>query len=692
LTASPAFATTYYVSTGGSDAATGLSTGTPWRTLHYSFGQLAANDSLIVMPGTYDLTHETTDTVLNLAVNNVTIEGQTAGTAILDGIGALTWVDGIRVSASDCVIKNLDIMRFQSSGVYLNSAIGAMVHNNTIYNNGTSGTPGKGVVLSSTSTSEVHSNTIYWSGDTNYRQNYGVYAITGTGNTNKVYSNTIYGHSDSSYTGVALAAACSPEVKSNTIHDNDRGISLDTSDANISLNHLYDNKTGVYCASLSSSNAMIWNNLITGGVGTLDYGVVVEMVSAGTMTPQVYHNTIDGGAFAGVRVVSSGANPYVYYNMITNFSAGAGISNVGGSPTMRYNNINGCGATHSGVSAGTGDNTLAPGYLGGGNYHLANTSAVIDMIPTGEADPVNLDLDSIPRPSGSGFDPGCYEYYTAPTGTSVSVSFPPGTTAGEYISKAVPVSLNDPTPAGAFGPQIGFYDITLMRIGGWDPNLQGYVEYPGNGTLLEPGMALWFLFRYGQTITFSGTATPTQADPKDSQQACRIPLKVGWNQVGNPFPHPVSIANMVVSNADGSPSPENLTDGTLSQGIFWVYSSGVYYAAAKLPAAEGGWVKKTGEDGYLWVKDITVAYPDLGPNADPEARGLSTAPDTYDRPPSPPGGGSGSGWSSSGGGGGGGGGGCFVQTLDEPESMNGGWTVLGLTAGLGLALLCRKKT
>ena len=126
LAAAPAArATTYYVSTGGNDAGTGLSTSDPWRTFHYSCGQLAANDTLIVMPGTYDLSHEGNNSNITVSASNVTIEGQTAGTAIIDGDGATSWNSGIRVAGNDMIVKNMVFKRFNAYGINISGCSGA---------------------------------------------------------------------------------------------------------------------------------------------------------------------------------------------------------------------------------------------------------------------------------------------------------------------------------------------------------------------------------------------------------------------------------------------------------------------------------------------------------------------------------------------------------------------------------------
>lgn len=262
------------------------------------------------------------------------------------------------------------------------------------------------------------------------------------------------------------------------------------------------------------------------------------------------------------------------------------------------------------------------------------------------------------RPADEPRDPGAYEY-PAGGAETVTMQFLPGDTAAAYVIRSMPLNLYDKTPEGAVGSQIGTYDTTLMRIGRWETSLQDYAEYPGLGGAIHPGDAFWFLFRNGADLTFTGAPTPTMPNPKDGQQAAAIKLNPGWNQVGNPFAYPVAVSNMVVSNNDGTPAAESLTTGTLTQGVFWVYANGAYYAASKLPASGGGWILKNGEEGTLWVKNIAVSYEVKAIDGDleewEEEWDYYAAPTDAAQPPAPPGA-----LGATSGGGDGGGGGCFI--------------------------------
>jgi hypothetical protein len=648
---------TYYVDpASGDDGFTG-GAGDPWRTIHYAITQLAADDVLILKDGSYSVATESDSTLL-ITSSNITIQAENPGGAILDGAGAVNWDRGLYIVANGVTIKDLVIKRFAMGGMTIFSGSGHTITGNEIFDNGDSMNGAEGILLlSGLSNTSVTYNEIYWSGDINYRQWYGI-QCSSLGSAVEFKNNNVFDHDD--VIGIGVVLSISP--------------------VNVSLNRIWDNRIGIDVEDSSDTASMIWNNVIYRDAGTMETGVLVNMTAAGSTTPQVFHNTIDGGSLYGIRTTNTGANPKLYYNMITNFTAGAGVSVLSGaSPDLRYNNLYGNGTSHSGIAPGVGDASLAPGYVGGTDYHLTASSAAIGLVPAGESDPVSADIEGVPRPAGEPRDPGAYEYPSSSPET-VTMQFLPGDTSVDYEIRSMPLSLPDKTPVGAFGSQIGAYDPTLMRIGRWVTSLQGYVEYPGLGGDIHPGDACWFLFRNGATLKFTGSPTATSPDPKDGQQAAPIDLHPGWNQVGNPFTYPVAISNMVVSNNDGTPAAEDLATGTLTQGIFWVYDNGEYYAASKLPVSGGGWILKTGEPGRLWVKNIAVSYSSLDLNGAAEILEYSAVPADAERPPAPPGSfGDASGGGD--GGNGGGGGGCFIDSA-APGDVSGPFWLLQLFAGL----------
>src|SRR3954447_21694130 len=80
------FARTYYVSTAGNDANTGLSVSTAWRNVQYGANQLQAGDTLNVLGGIYnELVNIPTSG--SASAGPITIQNYSGQAAILDGTG-----------------------------------------------------------------------------------------------------------------------------------------------------------------------------------------------------------------------------------------------------------------------------------------------------------------------------------------------------------------------------------------------------------------------------------------------------------------------------------------------------------------------------------------------------------------------------------------------------------------------------
>ena len=245
---------------------------------------------------------------------------------------------------------------------------------------------------------------------------------------------------------------------------------------------------------------------------------------------------------------------------------------------------------------------------------------------------------------------------------TVDVVIAPGATSADYVAVSVPLQPQDSTPQAVLEPWVGAYDTTNFRIGRWLAALAGYQEYPDMADML-PGHTYWFLARNGLNLTFTGAPAPEVNNPY-SQASVSVFLDEGWNQVGNPYPEAIEVADIVVYD-DATESAEYLTTGpgTIAQNIFWVYNGVTYVAAVQLPVAGGGWVKKLtpGTGKIFFSRSGTGADLPQGEYAPDMVRAV---PDDVERPPSPPGMDI-SDSSAEGGGGGGGGGGCFIRSSGD---------------------------
>ncbi|MEW6261685.1 MAG: right-handed parallel beta-helix repeat-containing protein [Thermodesulfobacteriota bacterium] len=651
----PARAATYYCRSGPGSGGTGTQAD-PFVTLHYAMDQLAANDVLILEAGTYSNGNGEPSANLSVPYDGITIKGPAVGTALLEGASGGTWSTGLLVNGkNNVIIENLEMRHFQSEAVYIVSSNNCQVKGCTIYDNGS---VGRGIELQGGSGNQISDNEIYWTGDGTYVQEKGIYVLSGADSSNKILRNNIHGHNDVGAYGIYVSGS-GPDIAENYLYGNFYGVYLNYSTSSVLRNKLKDHQYAVYIYAVTEVSNVI-NNLI---YTPLAFGISVTQASAGSVSPGLYHNTISGASQFGIDVYNSGAEPLIYYNIVVNSNFGIGSTNaqLGGVPTLRYNDVFGNTADYYWVAPGVGDISFDPLFVNSAaeDFHLDAASQCIDAIPAAESDPITEDFDKKyrPYPVNGASDMGCYEYSPPESYQTYDLVFAPGTTTAQYVSRSIPFVLQDPRPTAAFGPYIGAYDPARMRIGYWCGELQAYREYPGGDQAINPGDAAWFLFRDGQTITLKGTPVTTAPDPLFEQPSFRIPLGQGWNQIGNCFLHPVAIADMVAADMSLAVK-ESFTSATLTQGIFWVWAGGSYQAAAKLPTAGGGWVKAF-VPGYLYIRDAAVAYPDLAPDRDTVA-----VPDSVERPPSPPAdiNASTTGAFSSGGGGGGGGGGCFIDS------------------------------
>ena len=109
-------------------------------------------------------------------------------------------------------------------------------------------------------------------------------------------------------------------------------------------------------------------------------------------------------------------------------------------------------------------------------------------------------------------------------------------------------------------------------------------------TDLHPGAAYWTRLGKPTDLLDTGTPTPTSAP-------FPIPLKAGWNMIGDPFPTAVALSSLTVRDAIG-------TQGTFHQGVSGGVVSGTLYA---YPAGSTQY-QKVGQDGNLTPFDGDWIY------------------------------------------------------------------------------------
>jgi parallel beta-helix repeat protein len=625
----------------------------PWNlhtAIHHINEGPAGTYTLNLAAGIYQVTGATEpDTYLIIMQDNVTIQGAGAGSTTLDGTGATNWLLGIDIEASNVIIKDLGVRSFQLTGINIYSGTGNIIqacdvyenivygiviessssgniiwNNCEIYRNGLGGiyisgsnaneiygnkasiydNGGWGIIIGSRADNNlIHTNSIYWSGDPAHPQMVGI-GLFGAGSGNQIYQNEIYGHSNLVDDSGIYIEDSSPVIKQNTIYDNRNGISV------------YD--LG------GSASPTIRNNIIYDtGSNKQDNGIYLYSELASTVSPTIYHNTIDRGNLDGIFMeVGSGGNaaPDIRYNIITNFTQ-YGINSSGGSPTVEYNDVYGNSTSNYG-----GDLTDQTGTAGNisqdplyASYKLQAGSPCIDQIPTG--DPVTIDLPGYSRPKDSGYDMGAYEFiadithdHTLSGGTGVVT---------DYRIFTVPVELKTGSALktqmeAALGP----YDSRVWRVFTWDGTSSSYMEIISTGT--DP-------------ISFSGQPAPDGG-------YVRVPLTPGWNM----FALPWATTNIDLDNIGVSDGINNYlitgANNTVTQSVVWDYTGTGSYsgyermdATFSLQPGKGYWINVlTGVNASMLIpRDNSGGY--FVVSSSETGSRSSTTTDSHEEPPSPPG-------------------------------------------------------
>jgi len=188
--------------------------------------------------------------------------------------------------------------------------------------------------------------------------------------------------------------------------------------------------------------------------------------------------------------------------------------------------------------------------------------------------------------------------YFAQLITSFNIpSLPSGEEQGSYGIISFPYQLATGNKVTNVYPGVPWNDNTKAAMWLWDPTLKDgsgdYSQY-GNGNAFEtvdPGKGYWAIVSTPASPQLSNVIAPKY----NQSNLFSMTLKPRWNQVGNPYPVPISWDEVIAYNQNANPnavfSPLNKYDGK------------GYKEAKELKAFEGGFVKNLGST------DITIQIP-----------------------------------------------------------------------------------
>jgi hypothetical protein len=376
LMAQAAQATTYYVSTTGSDGAAGNNINTPWRTIGHAAATMIAGDTTYVRGGTY-----TTETTIRFATSGT----QANPIRLMNYPGefpVVSWSSKtdpdhriyiysgtLTTPVSDIVIQGLEIKNGYE-GIKIVMGLRITIRNNSLHDHADNGILATGVNII------VDRNIIRTNGDYTEpqcggnplcNQFHGMY-ITGTGwviTNNLIYDNLAYGIQTAGYPYVvgsfpsAAYAGFTGVIVNNTIS-------------------YQRNRSAIVIWQQGNINNRIENNIFFQNC---------QAILGGTN---------------GIELVSSGNGHLIRNNYAYATTSGGTNFISGGTEGVTY--------TQSGNSINVADPLfVSAGAIISGtpNFSLRSGSPAIDRALTQSL--VTVDFSGTPRPQGSAYDIGAYE-------------------------------------------------------------------------------------------------------------------------------------------------------------------------------------------------------------------------------------------------------------------------------------------
>lgn len=394
---------TYYVSSSGNDNNNGLSLNSAFATLQHASDIVNAGDSVLVVSGNYvgfDVRTNGTSTgpIVFKAINN----------DVIINVNNPVTNDGINIEDADWIeIHNFNVINQPRAGIRIVLSDFVKIKNNTCSNNYK-----WGIFTGFTNDILIEGNSCSYSED-----EHGIYVSNSSDRptiiNNHSFNNNGCGiHMNGDLSMGDDGIISNAVVAGNIIHDNGVGggsaINMDcVQDSKIYNNLLYNNHaTGIAMYQIDgaegSKNNKIFNNTI---IHPVDGRWAILVVNASTGCT-IYNNIlINKHSFRGSICLDEDSKPGFVsdYNLLVNR-----LSDDDGNSNMSLTSWQALGYdAHSQIVQD--ENVIFVNPVNS-DYHLLESSQPTNIGTSLVSSVVNVDLDGIVRPQGSGFDIGCYEY------------------------------------------------------------------------------------------------------------------------------------------------------------------------------------------------------------------------------------------------------------------------------------------
>jgi len=461
LIAAPAFATTYYVSTTGSDSADG-SSAHPWATLQKAANTMIPGDTTLVANGTYT-GFRMTEARTGTSVGPITMRAQNAGQVTLNAVSSAAKHNGVLELEGGWDTSDLDMSYWVIDGFVVDGGNAhraidtritshVTIQNCTARNSKASSTSvATGIFTAFCDSTLIQNNTAYSNTEHGCYTNNS--ADNGIVRNNVWYSNAGLGHHMNGDISCGGAGTIPGDgimsgwiIEKNTSYNNVNGYDADGVASSTWRNNIsYGNSSKSLQMTMADGatnpdHDRIINNTFTNPAGSFYVLNFAPNLGGAGGTNNViennilYHADIVNNLHGSLDYVTSWMGTLTSdYNI---FGGHLGLDDNGTMYALSAWQSTFSKDTHS--QACTDATTLFVNYAGN-NFHLKAGSAAIDHGTT-LAD-VTTDKDGIARPQGSAYDVGCYEsvqstYYQFATSDAET-----STTSTDYVSK-VSVTLN----------------------------------------------------------------------------------------------------------------------------------------------------------------------------------------------------------------------------------------------------------